>query len=152
MNEEVANMETNQKEHSEDEPQQPQPAQRLDQEVDHLNSKTITIGIKSYQIEEAELGEDGPGNERFETHDHLDLSSIPWKIYIICAILDVLGLIYMILTFVFWGLGQYSTCLLFGIFTVLLWTPGIYFTVILYKARKAQSPEEREDIISQIPI
>ena len=121
-------------------------------EADHLNTKTIKIGIKSYPLKEVELDEDSPGNERFETHDHLDLSSIPWKIYIICAILDILGFVYMVLTFVFWGLGQYSTCLLFGIFTVLLWTPGIYFTVVLYRARKAQSPEEREEIIAQIPI
>ena len=132
---------------------------RTGQQIDHhdiegidLNPKTIKIGLKSYQVKHEDVDEDLPGNDRFETHEHLDLSSIPWKIYILCAVLDLLGFVYMVLALVFLGLGQLSTSLLFGIFTFLLWTPGIYFTIVLIRARRARSPEEREEIISQIPI
>jgi hypothetical protein len=129
------------------------PANSQEQHEDtHLNEKTIKIGLKSYQVKDPDLDEDLPNNERFESHEHLDLSSIPTKIYVLCAVLDILGLVYLILTFVFLGLEQYSTCLLFGIFTVLIWTPGLYFSVKLYQARKARTPEERDEIISDIPI
>ena len=118
-----------------------------------LNQKTIKIGLKTYQVKSQELDEDSPANDRFESvHEHLDLSSIPTKIYVLCGVLDILGFIYLILTFVFLGLGQYSTCMLFGIFTGLIWTPGIYFTIKLIQARRAKTPEELDAIISEIPI
>lgn len=118
-----------------------------------LNHKTIKIGLKTYQVKEPDLDEDNPANERFESaHEHLDLSSIPTKIYVLCIVLDILGFVYLILTFVFLGLRQYSTCMLFGIFTGIIWTPGLYFTVKLIQARRAKTPEELDAIISEIPI
>jgi hypothetical protein len=132
----------------------------MDDKMDHinheevdLNHKTIKIGLKTYQVKEPELDEDNPANDRFESvHHHLDLSSIPTKIYVLCIILDILGFVYLILTFVFLGLKQYSTCMLFGIFTGVIWTPGLYFTIKLIQARRAKTPEELDAIISEIPI
>lgn len=118
-----------------------------------LNEKTIKIGLKTYQVRDSELDEDSPANDRFESvHTKLDLSNIPTKIYVLCIILDILGFVYLILTFVFLGLKQYTTCMLFGIFTGIIWTPGLYFTVKLVQARRAQSAEELDAIISEIPI
>src|SRR3990167_4533471 len=108
---------------------------------EEVNLKTIKIGLKEYNVSTRDYDEDQNGNERFAIqHEHLELSAIPMKIYVLCGILDVLGLVYLILTFVFLGLGQYSTALMFGIFTVLIWTPGIYFSIKLFQARKAKTP------------
>jgi hypothetical protein len=125
----------------------------LNPESDRLNHKTIRIGLKTYEVKDGDLDEDNPANDRFESvHHHLDLSSIPTKIYVLCFVLDILGFVYMILTFVFLGLEQYSTCMLFGIFTVIIWTPGIYFTVKLIQARRAKTADELDAIINEIPI
>lgn len=125
----------------------------LNPEGADLNHKTIKIGLKTYQVKDPELDEDSPANDRFESvHNTLDLSNIPTKIYVLCIVLDILGFVYLVLTLVFLGLKQYTTCMLFGIFTGIIWTPGLYFTIKLIQARRAKSPEELDAIISEIPI
>lgn len=141
--------------YDDEDPQKPRNLElgELNHEEIDLNHKTIKIGLKTYQVKEPDLDEDNPANDRFESvHEHLDLSSIPTKIYVLCIVLDILGFVYLILTFVFLGLKQYSNSMLFGIFTGIIWTPGLYFTVKLIQARRARTPEERDAIISDIPI
>jgi len=82
-----------------------------------------------------------------------DYGEMPVKTMVLTAFLLITGLGFVIASFVSYmnhsDRGKILTFLLFGIF---LSIPGCYYSVYLFKAFRADSPEERAEILDEIPV
>ena len=58
----------------------------------------------------------------------------------------------MILSFTFLGIKHDDHSLAFGILSAMLFIPGIYYGVQLYRLYNAKTDFERDEIIKEIPM
>jgi len=90
-------------------------------------------------------------NDLIEIRD--GYGEMPMKTIVLTAFLLITGLGFIIASFISFmnqsDRGKILTFLLFGIF---LSIPGCYYSVYLFKAFRADSPEERAEILDEIPV
>lgn len=84
---------------------------------------------------------------------HKDFTPIPKKIIFLPLFLLIVGM-----TFIFVGIGSYlgkeetQKIASFLVFGCILSIPGCYYTFQVIQAWRAETPEEREEILDDIPI
>ena len=76
---------------------------------------------------------------------------IPKKITLMCIFLMVIGVVFIITGLVDYYHGDKSRGIAFLVFGALTSIPGFYYTYQLITACRASSPEERQEILDDIP-
>lgn len=77
---------------------------------------------------------------------------IPKKLIILCSFMLIVGVAFFISGMVDYFEGERSRGIGFLVFGCLLLIPGFYYTYQLFEACRAGSPEERQEILNDIPI
>lgn len=79
---------------------------------------------------------------------------MPKKIILICAFLFISGGGFLIAGFIdyFLEVGEKWRGIMFFVIGSLLFIPGLYYSYFLFEAYRASSPEERQQILDEIPM
>lgn len=120
-----------------------------------INDNDIKININTHHSNDKLHVESF--NSRIE--DHYDnygggfvLKRVPKKILFFCILLNILGTTLFSLIFYSISIKHLLSGLLFGIFSMFLLIPGIYYGVKIYVLGKTECIEKREEILRDIPI
>lgn len=122
------------------------------QEKDHAEPSREKQDFVGKRAQGSNKHDDDQENDLIEIHPK-DMPEIPLKTVCLTLFLFVVGIGFSIA-----GVSNYFasgdgiktlTFLLFGIF---LSIPGIYYGIFLIQAYRADTPEDREEILDQIPV
>ena len=128
--------------------------------TDEENSKSIEIHPKHIDLDIDNVDRIQVNEDHFEIdHSGLQLHklqsqmAIPRKTLIFSTFLLVAGISFIIAGLAsLVGNDDYSQIISFLVFGLILTIPGIYYTTQFFKAYIADSPEERQEILDDIPM
>ena len=104
----------------------------------------------NFEVQDGEVNEE---EVKIEYVGSQNFPEIPVKPMIAALLLFICGVVLIILGFVeeFTNFKEPSRGIAFWVLGSLTFTPGLYFTVIFYKAYRAKTPAQRLEILRNVP-